>query len=66
MRALRDFNLPKIVSDDVNIFMRLIKDLFPSTDPPRKMNKDLEKASQDVAKNELGLYVDKGLILKCV
>ena len=29
MRALRDFNLPKIVTDDKPIFLRLISDLFP-------------------------------------
>eukprot|EP00966_Prymnesium_polylepis_P111605 2581758-Prymnesium_polylepis.1 len=28
MRALRDFNLPKIVDDDLIVFMGLIKDLF--------------------------------------
>ena len=36
MRALRDFNLPKIVSDDVPVFMGLIGDLFPGIDVPRK------------------------------
>jgi len=29
MRALRDFNTPKIVTDDKPIFLRLIGDLFP-------------------------------------
>jgi dynein heavy chain len=29
MRALRDFNMPKIVTDDKPIFSRLIGDLFP-------------------------------------
>ena len=28
MRALRDFNLPKIVADDRGVFMGLIQDLF--------------------------------------
>jgi dynein heavy chain len=36
MRALRDFNIPKIVSDDVPIFMGLIGDLFPALNVPRK------------------------------
>jgi dynein heavy chain len=35
MRALRDFNLPKIVVDDRKIFKDLINDLFPNMDPPR-------------------------------
>jgi len=30
MRALRDFNIPKIVTDDKPIFIRLIQDLFPN------------------------------------
>jgi dynein heavy chain len=29
MRALRDFNTPKIVADDKPIFLGLIGDLFP-------------------------------------
>lgn len=29
MRALRDFNWPKIIVDDRQIFLGLIKDLFP-------------------------------------
>lgn len=28
MLALRDFNMPKITTDDKNIFLRLIGDLF--------------------------------------
>ena len=29
MRALRDFNIPKIVNEDLSVFMGLIVDLFP-------------------------------------
>jgi dynein heavy chain len=36
MRALRDFNLPKIVTDDKPIFIRLISDLFPGPKPEEK------------------------------
>ncbi|XP_010078084.1 PREDICTED: dynein heavy chain 17, axonemal-like, partial [Pterocles gutturalis] len=32
MRALRDFNIPKIVTDDLPVFMGLIGDLFPALD----------------------------------
>ncbi|KAH0788142.1 Dynein heavy chain family protein [Histomonas meleagridis] len=38
MRALRDFNLPKIISTDIPVFLGLINDLFPSIDVPRKRN----------------------------
>ncbi len=42
MRALRDFNTPKIVTDDVPIFMGLIGDLFPALNVPRKRNMEFE------------------------
>ena len=42
MRALRDFNTPKIVTDDVTIFMGLIGNLFPALDVPRKRDQELE------------------------
>ena len=43
MRALRDFNIPKIVTDDLPVFMGLIGDLFPALDVPRKRDFDFEK-----------------------
>ena len=43
MRALRDFNVPKIILDDMPVFMGLICDLFPALDVPRKRNLDFEK-----------------------
>ena len=49
MRALRDFNLPKIVSDDNPVFLGLISDLFPSLDVPRKRELDFEKAVKHAA-----------------
>jgi dynein heavy chain len=42
MRALRDFNLPKIVAEDLEIFHGLLGDLFPGLNPPRKRNLDFE------------------------
>ena len=43
MRALRDFNLPKIVTDDVTIIMGLIGDLFPALNVPRKRDIEFEE-----------------------
>ncbi|KAG5680058.1 hypothetical protein PVAND_009588 [Polypedilum vanderplanki] len=43
MRALRNFNVPKIVTADIEIFMGLIDDLFPALDVPRKTNPEFEK-----------------------
>ena len=38
MRALRDFNIPKIITTDLPVFLGLINDLFPAIDVPRKRN----------------------------
>merc|ERR1719502_1589367 len=49
MRALRDCNLPKLVSDDVEVFMGLIGDLFPGLSEalPRKRDMDFENTVRD-------------------
>lgn len=44
MRALRDFNLPKIVWDDQPIFNRLIIDLFVGIKIDRKVEEKLKTA----------------------
>lgn len=46
MRALRDFNIPKIVKQDEVIFFGLLGDLFPGINPPRKSDPTLEEAVQ--------------------
>ncbi|KAJ8968783.1 hypothetical protein NQ317_016728, partial [Molorchus minor] len=43
MRALRDFNIPKVVTDDTPVFMGLIGDLFPALEVPRKRDADFER-----------------------
>ena len=48
MRALRDFNLPKIVAEDLDIFHGLLGDLFPGMNPPRKRNMEFEAVIEDV------------------
>lgn len=63
MRALRDFNIPKIISDDVPVFMGLIGDLFPSLDVPRKRDQDFEKTVKQAAV-DLMLQPEENFILK--
>uniref|UniRef100_A0A8D0L2M4 Dynein axonemal heavy chain 11 n=1 Tax=Sphenodon punctatus TaxID=8508 RepID=A0A8D0L2M4_SPHPU len=63
MRALRDFNLPKIVTNDVPIFLGLINDLFPLLEVPRKRDVKLEQmVRQSIA--ELHLQPEENFILK--
>eukprot|EP00397_Hematodinium_sp_SG-2012_P006917 GEMP01006954.1.p1 GENE.GEMP01006954.1~~GEMP01006954.1.p1 ORF type:complete len:969 (-),score=224.17 GEMP01006954.1:581-3487(-) len=52
-RALRDFNVPKITTDDVPIFLRLIQDLFPSALPEPFADIELEKTCSYIICNEL-------------
>eukprot|EP00752_Nemacystus_decipiens_P011484 g10196.t1 len=66
MRALRDFNTPKIVSADTPIFLRLISDLFPSTDLAPKVNEVLSKTCAQVCVEELSLQANDDFIVKVV
>ncbi|XP_052121253.1 dynein beta chain, ciliary-like isoform X2 [Frankliniella occidentalis] len=63
MRALRDFNIPKIVTDDVPVFMGLIGDLFPALDVPRKRDMDFERTVKQAALDLL-LQPEDNFILK--
>lgn len=65
MRALRDFNMPKIVSSDISIFLGLINDLFPLLDVPRTTYPDFEKVIRQSAE-ELGMQPDAEMILKVI
>uniref|UniRef100_A0A452UEG0 Dynein axonemal heavy chain 17 n=1 Tax=Ursus maritimus TaxID=29073 RepID=A0A452UEG0_URSMA len=65
MRALRDFNIPKIVTDDLPVFMGLIGDLFPALDVPRKRDLNFEKIiKQSIL--ELKLQAEDSFVLKVV
>ncbi|KAI5709065.1 hypothetical protein M8J76_009444 [Diaphorina citri] len=52
MRALRDMNLPKFVSEDVPLFLGLIKDLFPKTDCSRVSYPEFTAALETVLKQD--------------
>ncbi|KAF0872636.1 DYH9 protein, partial [Crocuta crocuta] len=63
MRSLRDFNIPKIVTDDVPVFMGLIGDLFPALDVPRRRDLDFEALVRK-AVVELKLQAEDNFVLK--
>ena len=63
MRALRDFNTPKIVADDTPVFLGLISDLFPNLDVPRKRDLEFEKAVKHAA-CDLKLQPEENFIMK--
>lgn len=65
MRALRDFNIPKIVADDLDIFYGLLGDLFPGIDVPRKRDMKFEELIKGAA-NELNYFEEPEFILKVV
>ncbi|KAK9886614.1 hypothetical protein WA026_017536 [Henosepilachna vigintioctopunctata] len=65
MRALRDFNIPKIITDDVPVFMGLIGDLFPALDVPRKRIPEFEKLIK-ISAVDLKLQPEDGFTLKVV
>ncbi|XP_071954573.1 dynein beta chain, ciliary-like [Antedon mediterranea] len=65
MRALRDFNIPKIVTDDMPVFMGLIGDLFPSLDVPRKRDLNFEKVVKQ-STIDLKLQAEDNFVLKVV
>uniref|UniRef100_A0A670JPV6 Dynein axonemal heavy chain 9 n=1 Tax=Podarcis muralis TaxID=64176 RepID=A0A670JPV6_PODMU len=65
MRSLRDFNIPKIVTDDMPVFMGLIGDLFPALDVPRKRDLSFESFVKQ-AVLELKLQPEDNFVLKVV
>ena len=65
MRALRDFNLPKIVAEDSPVFLGLISDLFPNLDVPRRRDHRFEKAVKTGCCDNK-LQPDESFIMKVV
>ena len=63
MRALRDFNIPKIVQADEIVFFGLLNDLFPDLNPPRVIDEDLSD-NINIACEENGLWPDAFFSLK--
>ena len=66
MRALRDFNIVKIVTDDKPIFIRLIQDLFPNAKAEDKKPSKLMKICEKTAKTVMGLVPEEQFVRKCI
>ena len=65
MRALRDFNTPKIPSQDIPIFMRLLADLFPGLEFGTKAPGDFHRVCVEVCKAS-NQQPEEAFILKVV
>jgi len=65
MRALRDFNIPKIPMCDQPIFFGLLGDLFPGINPPRLLDELLEESIRKACV-DLNYFPDETFCLKCV
>jgi dynein heavy chain len=65
MRALRDFNLPKIAAEDLEVFGGLLGDLFPGINPLRKRDMDFEHIIEQAAL-DMKMHLDENYILKVV
>ncbi|KAE9123159.1 Dynein alpha chain, flagellar outer arm [Phytophthora fragariae] len=65
MRSLRDFNLPKIVKQDLLVFNGLLSDLFPDMNLPRKIDESMEKYVH-VACEDRGLWPHEQFRLKVI
>ncbi|XP_048221904.1 LOW QUALITY PROTEIN: dynein axonemal heavy chain 9 [Perognathus longimembris pacificus] len=65
MRSLRDFNIPKIATDDMPVFIGLIGDLFPSLDVPRRRDLNFEALVRK-AVVDLKLQAEDNFVLKVV
>ena len=65
MRALRDFNIPKIITEDMPVFMGLIGDLFPGLDVPRKKDEEFEQQCKK-AVLDLKYQAEDNFVLKLV
>ncbi|NXO76324.1 DYH9 protein, partial [Sitta europaea] len=65
LRSLRDFNIPKMVTEDVPVFLGLIRDLFPTLEVPRRHDLALEAVVKE-AVLELRLQPEDSFVLKVV
>lgn len=66
MRALRDFNSPKLVEADKPIFFKIIEDLFPGIRIERKIDQTFHECLRVTAKYKRNLQPDETFLTKCL
>ncbi|VDO03424.1 unnamed protein product [Rodentolepis nana] len=59
IRALRDVNLPKLIHEDVRLFLDLISDLFPGLPSLKSESKEFSDAVKDWLSSEKYIVVEK-------
>jgi dynein heavy chain len=65
LRALRDFNTPKIIAEDWDIFFGLLGDLFPGVDVARERDLRFEEIIKKTTEDQK-LHPDENFIRKVV
>jgi len=63
MRALRDCNVPKLVLDDVDVFLGTVTDIFPGINLPRRRDPEFETKCRDACKDQ-GLQAEEIFLAK--
>ncbi len=59
LRALRDMNIPKFISDDVNLFVNLLNDLFPNISCSKIHYENLNQIIENVLNNQQYVLVEE-------
>jgi dynein heavy chain len=57
LRALRNMNIPKFISDDVNLFLNLLNDLFPRIACQKIHYENLNRTIEEVLNNQQYILV---------
>lgn len=63
LKAIRDMNLPKFISDDTTLFDNLFMDLFPEVEEP-EVDKDQLQISIEQCMLARGLQLDESIVVK--
>ncbi len=65
IRAMRDSNVPKFLSEDLPLFQAIVADLFPGVVVPTRDYGELEVAVHNVLQNE-GLQIVPSFVNKVI